>query len=71
MRNQANGCLRALERKPVTEPTPTDEKPVETRTEIKIPVKRDEIESTKQSYVKGEVIAMKKPVRETQVRGKK
>ena len=27
-----------LERKPVAEPGPTDEKPVETRTEIKIPL---------------------------------
>ena len=35
----------------------TDEKPVETRTEIKILLKREEIESTKQSYVKEEVIA--------------
>ena len=56
----------ALERKPVTVSTPTDEKPVETRTEIKIPLKREEIESTKQSYVKEEVIAKKKPVTETQ-----
>jgi uncharacterized protein (TIGR02271 family) len=55
-----------LERKPVTEPRPTDEKPVETRTEIKIPLKREEIESTKQSYVKEEAIAKKKPVTETQ-----
>lgn len=44
----------------------TDEKPVETRTEIKIPVKKEEIESTKQSCVKEEVIAKKKPVMETQ-----
>ena len=35
------------------------------RTEIKITLKREEIESTKQSYVK-EVIAKKKPVTETQ-----
>ena len=57
----------ALERKPVTEPRPTDEKPVEIRTEIKIPLKREEIESTeKQSYVKEEVIVKKKPVTETQ-----
>jgi uncharacterized protein (TIGR02271 family) len=55
-----------LSRKPVTEPRPTDEKPVETRTEIKIPLKREEIESTKQSYVKEEVIAKKKPVTETE-----
>ncbi len=41
------------------------EKPVKTRTEIKIPLKREEIESTKQSHVKEEVIVKKKPVRET------
>ena len=51
-----------LNRKPVTEPTPTDEKPVRTRTEIKIPLKREEIESTIKSYVKEE---KKKPVTET------
>jgi uncharacterized protein (TIGR02271 family) len=54
-----------LERKPVTEPRPTDEKPVETRTEIKIPLEREEIESTKQAYVTEEVIAEKKPVTKT------
>ena len=36
-----------LERKPVTESRRPDKKPVETRTEIKIPVKKEEIESTK------------------------
>jgi uncharacterized protein (TIGR02271 family) len=41
-----------LERKRVTEPRPTDKKPVKIRTEIKIPLKREKIESTKQSYVK-------------------
>lgn len=55
-----------LEKKPVTEPRPTDEKPVATRTEIKIPLKREELESTKQSYVKEEVIVKKKPVEENQ-----
>lgn len=54
-----------LERKPLLEPRPTDEKPVEARTEIKIPLKREEVESTKQSYVKEEVIVTKKPVTET------
>jgi uncharacterized protein (TIGR02271 family) len=55
-----------LERRPVLEPTPTDESPVESRTEIKIPLKREEIENTKQSYVKEEVVVTKKPVSETQ-----
>ena len=49
----------ALERKPVTELRPTDENPVETRTQIKIPLKREEIESTKQSYVTEEVTSEK------------
>ncbi len=53
-----------LEKKPVTEPRHTDEKPVATRTEIKIPLKREELESTKQSNVKEEVIVKKKPVEE-------
>lgn len=54
-----------LERKPLAEPQPTDESPVESRTEIKIPLKREEIQSTKKSYVKEEVIVRKKPVTET------
>jgi uncharacterized protein (TIGR02271 family) len=56
----------ALELKPLSEPRKTDEKPVESRTEIKVPLKREEVESTKQSYVKEEVIVTKKPVTETQ-----
>jgi uncharacterized protein (TIGR02271 family) len=54
-----------LERKPVLEPTPTDESPVESRTEIKIPLKREEVGTAKQSYVKEEVVITKKPVTET------
>jgi uncharacterized protein (TIGR02271 family) len=56
----------ALERKTLSEPRKTDEKPVESRTEIKVPLKREEVESTKQSYVKEEVVVTKKPVTETQ-----
>ena len=41
-------------------------KAVKTRTQIKIPPKREEIESTKQSYVKEQVIIKKKPMAETQ-----
>ena len=54
-----------LERKPLSEPQMTDEEPVDARTEIKIPLKREEIETTKQSYVKEEVIVTKKSVTET------
>ena len=55
-----------LERKPVTESRRTDKKPVETRTEIKIPVKKEEIESTKKTYVKEGMIGKKKPATGTQ-----
>jgi uncharacterized protein (TIGR02271 family) len=55
-----------LKSKPVTERRRSYEKPVKTRTEIKIPLKRQEIESTKKSYVREEVILKKKPVTETQ-----
>jgi uncharacterized protein (TIGR02271 family) len=55
-----------LERKHLAEPKPTEENPVETSTEIKVPLKREEIESTKQSYVKEEVVVKKKPITETQ-----
>jgi uncharacterized protein (TIGR02271 family) len=51
-----------LKRKPVTESRRTDQKPVETRTEIKIPFKKEEIETTKRTYVKDGVVVKKKPV---------
>jgi uncharacterized protein (TIGR02271 family) len=54
-----------LERRPLSEPQMTDDDPVESRAEIKIPLKREEIETTKQSYVKEEVTVTKKPVTET------
>jgi uncharacterized protein (TIGR02271 family) len=54
-----------LERRTLSEPRMTDEQPVESRTEIKIPLKREEVESTKQSHVKEEVVISKKPVTET------
>ena len=55
-----------LNRNLVRSPRVLYEKPVKTRTEIKIPLKKEEIESTKQSYVKEEVIVKKKMVTETQ-----
>jgi uncharacterized protein (TIGR02271 family) len=54
-----------LERKPLSEPRPTEDNPVDIRTEIKVPLKREEVESTKQSYVKEEVVVKKKPVTQT------
>ena len=56
-----------LNRKSVTKPIHSYEKPVKIRTEIKIPLKREEIESTKKSYVREEVIVKKKPVTETEL----
>ena len=50
-----------LKRRPVTEARRSYEKPVKTRTEVKIPFKREEIEGTKQSYVNEELIVKKKP----------
>ena len=55
-----------LKRKPITESRRTDQKPVETRTEIKIPFKKEEIENTKRTYVKKGMIVKKKPVTGTQ-----
>ena len=55
-----------LKRNPITESRRTDEKPVETRTEIKIPLKKEVIEGTKKTYVKEGVIVKKKPVTGTQ-----
>ena len=55
-----------LNRRSVTEARDCYKKAVKTSTEIKIPPKREEIESTKQSYVKEQVIIKKKPMAETQ-----
>lgn len=48
-----------IERRPLTEPRKTDEEAVQSRTEIKIPLKRQEVEVNKQSYVTEEIIAKK------------
>src|SRR5918999_1450648 len=44
----------------------TSERPVESKTEVKIPVNKEEIDVTKESQVKEEVVVKKKPVTETQ-----
>jgi uncharacterized protein (TIGR02271 family) len=54
-----------IERRPLVEPRPTDEDPVNSTTEIKIPLKREEVEINKQSYITEEIVAKKKPVTET------
>ena len=55
-------------RRPVNEATAGEqigEGPVRSNTEIKIPLKKEEIEISKQPYVKEEVVIRKKPVIET------
>ena len=57
-----------IERRPVNEATAgeqTGEGPVQSIKEIKIPLKKEEIEISKQPYVKEEVVIRKKPVIET------
>jgi uncharacterized protein (TIGR02271 family) len=57
-----------IERRPVNEATTgeqTGEGPVQSKREIKIPLKKEEIEISKQPYVKEEVVIRKKPVVET------
>jgi uncharacterized protein (TIGR02271 family) len=62
-----------IERRPVnnltdsanTSTTKEDVPPIESKTEIKIPLKREEIEVTKKPYVKEEIVIKRKPVSET------
>jgi uncharacterized protein (TIGR02271 family) len=54
----------SVERRPATGST-TAEKPVQSRTETKVPLKQEEVQVTKQPYVKEEVSVKKKPVTET------
>jgi len=54
-----------IERRPLDEPRPTDKDPVDSTTEIKIPLKREEVEINKQSYITEEIVAKKRPVTET------
>jgi uncharacterized protein (TIGR02271 family) len=68
-----------IEKRPVSEMTttiststselpaspPSAEEPVQTKTEINIPLKREEVVVSKKPYVKEEIIIKKKPVTET------
>jgi uncharacterized protein (TIGR02271 family) len=62
-----------IERRPVnnltdtanTSTTKEDISPIESKTEIKIPLKREEVEVTKKPYVKEEIVVKRKPVTET------
>jgi uncharacterized protein (TIGR02271 family) len=57
----------SVERRPASGDTSRTaaEKPVQSRTETKVPLKKEEVEVTKQPYVKEEVAVKKKPVTET------
>ena len=58
-----------IEKRPLsksnTSTAETAEAPVDSKTEIKIPLKKEVVEVTKQPYVKEEVVVKKKPVTET------
>jgi uncharacterized protein (TIGR02271 family) len=56
-----------IERRPAGETTSTStaEGPVQSRTEVKVQLKKEEVEITKQPYVKEEISLKKKPVTET------
>ncbi len=54
-----------VETRPAGESSATAEKPVESKTEIKIPVNKEDVDVAKESHVKEEVVVKKKPVTET------
>ena len=55
----------SVERRPASGSTTAAERPVQSRTETKVPLKQEEVQVTKQPYVKEEVSVKKKPVTET------
>ena len=56
----------SVERRPASGGSTTAaERPVQSRTETKVPLKQEEVQVTKQPYVKEEVSVKKKPVTET------
>jgi uncharacterized protein (TIGR02271 family) len=54
----------SIERRDASE-RPTEERPVQSKTETKVPLKQEEVQVTKQPYVKEEIVIKKKPVTET------
>jgi uncharacterized protein (TIGR02271 family) len=54
----------SVERRDVSE-RPIEQKPVQSKTETKVPLKQEEVQVTKQPYVKEEIVIKKKPVTET------
>ena len=58
----------SVERRPSSDRRYTSisaESPVDSQTEIKVPLKKEELEVGKEPYVKEEVVVKKKPVTET------
>jgi uncharacterized protein (TIGR02271 family) len=58
----------SVERRPVSgtiSTTSTSDRPVESEQEIRVPLKQEQVQVTKQPYVKEEVVVKKKPVTET------
>ena len=53
-----------VERRP-SQGTATAEKPVQSKTELKVPVSKEEVQVSKEPYVKEEVVVKKEPVTET------
>ena len=53
------------EEQPTGDQSYTDQKPVTSKEDIEIPLKREEVEVSKTPYVKEEVVVKKKPVTET------
>jgi uncharacterized protein (TIGR02271 family) len=55
-----------VERRPASESTKaTGERPVQSKTDMKVPLSKEEVEVTKEPYVKEEVVVKKKPITET------
>ncbi len=55
-----------VERRPASDSAKaTGERPVQSKTDMKIPLSKEEVEVTKEPYVKEEVVVKKKPVTET------
>jgi uncharacterized protein (TIGR02271 family) len=55
----------SVERRPASDSRTAAERPVQSKTETKVPLKQEEVQVTKQPYVKEEVSVKKKPVTET------
>lgn len=54
----------SIERRDVND-RPTEQRPVQSRTETNVPLKQEEVQVIKQPYVKEEIVINKKPITET------